>query len=127
MSDARQEPRVEVIPRRVAVCADAATTLDVLVRVTPAAPEVAATRPAINLGLVLDRSGSMSEGRKMPYAIEAAQFAVQQLLPTDRVSVTTFDDQVERLVASRSAEDKAAIAREIAGVRPRGSTNLHGG
>lgn len=121
------EPKVELIPRKPAVCDDQAVTLDVVVRITPPLPEVHFPRPPLNLALVLDRSGSMAGARKMPYAIEAAQFAVQQLLPADRVSVTVFDDQVDRLVPSTTAEDKAGIVRKIATVQPRGSTNLHGG
>ena len=88
---------IEVIPARPAVRDDAATTLDILVRITPPLPEIHVLRPPINLGIVLDRSGSMSEGRKMEHAREATVFAIRQLLPTDRVSITVFDDQVETI------------------------------
>src|SRR4051812_12424334 len=91
-------PQVELISSRPAVCTDDAVTLDVLVRVTPALPEIHFPRPRLNIGLVLDRSGSMSEGKKMRFAKEAAAFAVGQLLPTDRVSVTVFDDRVQTIV-----------------------------
>ena len=66
-------------------------------RITPPLPEIHVLRPPINLGIVLDRSGSMSEGRKMEHAREATVFAIRQLLPTDRVSITVFDDQVETI------------------------------
>lgn len=123
----QQEPKVAVVPRKPAVGTDEAVTLDVLVRIEPPLPEVHFPRPPVNLALVLDRSGSMAGAKKMPYAIKAAQFAVQQLLPTDRVSVTIFDDQVERLVPNVLAGDKAGIVKKIGTVQPRGSTNLHGG
>ncbi len=122
-----QEPKVTLIPRKAAVCQEEPVTLDVLVRIDPPLPEVHFPRPPVNLALVLDRSGSMAGAKKMPYAIEAAQFAVGQLLPTDRVSVTIFDDHVETIVPSTSAEDKVGIVNQIGAVHPRGSTDLHGG
>src|SRR5690242_963148 len=69
-----QPPRIEIIPARPAVCGDAPTSLEVLVRITPPLPEIHILRPPINLGLVLDRSGSMSSDRKMEHAREAAIF-----------------------------------------------------
>jgi Ca-activated chloride channel family protein len=121
------EPRIELIPARRAVCSDESVVLDVLVRIIPPLPEVHFPRPPLNLALVLDRSGSMAEGKKMPFAREAAVFAVQQLLPTDRVSVTLFDNVVEVLVPGGPAADKPGLVRRIQQVQPRGSTDLHGG
>ena len=91
-------PRIELIPGRPAVCSDATVVLDVLVRVTPPLPDVHFPRPALNLALVLDRSGSMAGSKKMPYARDAAAFAVRQLMPTDRVSVTVFDEEISTIV-----------------------------
>ena len=59
------QPLFEVIPARPAVRNDAPTVLEILVRITPPLPEIHVLRPPINLGLVLDRSGSMSTGQKM--------------------------------------------------------------
>ncbi len=120
-------PRLEVIPARPAVCHDAPTVLDILVRITPPLPEIHILRPPINLGIVLDRSGSMSSGRKMSHAREAARFAVGQMLPTDRLSLTIFDDVVETIVPSAPVVDKPSLAAKINGITPRGSTDLHGG
>jgi Ca-activated chloride channel family protein len=121
------EPRIELIPARPAVCSDAPVALDVLIRITPPQPEVHFPRPPLNLAIVLDRSGSMAEGRKMPYAREAAAFAVRQLLATDRVSVTLFDNLIETIAPGGPAADKPGLVHRIEQAEPRGSTDLHGG
>ena len=121
------QPLFEVIPARPAVRNDAPTVLEILVRITPPLPEIHVLRPPINLGLVLDRSGSMSTGQKMAHAREAARFAVSQMLSNDRLSLTIFDDVVETVVASSPVVDKASLAAKINGIAPRGSTALHGG
>lgn len=122
MSDAR----VTVLPSRPAVRADGACTLDLLVTITPPAAAPAAGRPTLNLGLVLDHSGSMGEARKLVFARQAAVFAVRELAEGDRVSVTIFDDRVETIVPS-GVPDKARVAGLIEAVTPRGSTALFGG
>jgi Ca-activated chloride channel family protein len=122
-----QPPRIEVIPARPAVCRDASIMLDVLVRITPPLQDIHIVRPPINLGIVLDRSGSMVADQKMDHAREAAIFAVWQLLANDRVSVTVFDDQIETLAPSALATDKADLVSKIRRIGPRGSTALHSG
>jgi len=119
-------PTINLIPLREAVSSDSPTTLDVLVRIIPPEPEIELERPALNIGLVIDRSGSMG-GQKMEYARQAACYAVEQLLPTDRVSVTIYDDQVETLIASTPAVNKANIIHQIKRIHSRGSTALHAG
>src|SRR5262249_24460471 len=120
-------PQIELIPARHGVCSDADVTLDVLVRVTPPLPDVHFPRPRLNLALVLDHSGSMASVHKMEYARQAAAFAVEQLLPGDRVSVTVFDDHVDAIAPGGPATDKPGLVRRINAVAPRGSTDLHGG
>jgi len=120
------QPTIQFIPLRNAIASDASTTLDLIVRIIPPQPETNLKRPNLNLGLVIDRSGSM-QGQKIEYAKKAASYAVQQLLPTDRVSITTYDDRIEVLVPSTVVEDKASILRKIQTIQPGGSTALHAG
>jgi Ca-activated chloride channel homolog len=99
--------------------------VDVLIRVTPPEPEQgAAKRTRLNLGLVLDRSGSMG-GEKMKRAREAAEYCVDQLLPADRVSVIVFDEHVEVLIPSQEAVNKQEMKSRLAEVFARGTTALH--
>src|SRR5438105_5019876 len=70
--------KIDVLPLRPAVRSDVPVTLDVLLRIMPPTPTVLPDRPALNLGLVLDRSGSMGGARKIDFARQAAIFAVEQ-------------------------------------------------
>jgi Ca-activated chloride channel family protein len=119
-------PTINFIPLRAAVSSDSPTTLDVLVRIIPPTTEFELKRPTLNIGLVIDRSGSM-QGKKIEYARQAACYAVDQLLATDRVSVTIYDDLVETLVPSTPATDKISITRQIERIQSRNSTDLHAG
>jgi Ca-activated chloride channel family protein len=89
------------------------------------APETAG-RTAVNVALVLDKSGSMG-GQKIKEARRAAILAVQRLLPDDIVSVITYDSVVRVIVPATKARDKQAIIRAISRVGASGSTALFAG
>ncbi len=122
-----QTPAINVQLSKPLACTDDSVTIDVLVQIVPPHPNVQVERPPLNLGLVLDRSSSMAGDSKLPYAIKAAVYAVEQLLPTDRVSVTLYDDKIETPVPSTLATNKKAIVQALEKARPRGSTDLYGG
>ncbi|MBE3519662.1 MAG: VWA domain-containing protein [Firmicutes bacterium] len=83
-------------------------------------------RIPINIGLVLDRSGSMS-GEPLEYVKKAARFVVDHMGPEDKFSLTVFDDQVETIVPQAAVTNKELIRSLINQIQPGGSTNLSGG
>ncbi|TNE58701.1 MAG: VWA domain-containing protein, partial [Alphaproteobacteria bacterium] len=85
------------------------------------------TRPDLNLGLVLDRSGSMEDAGKMDYLKRAAGMAVDQMTPKDLLSIVEYDDRINVLWPSGRVESAYTIKHLINGLSPRGSTNLTGG
>lgn len=91
----------------------------------PPAPKVA-DRPAVNLTLVLDRSGSMS-GSKIEKAREAAIEAVRRLGSKDIFSLVVYDHEVETLVPAQSAHNIEWIESRIRAIQSRGNTALFGG
>src|SRR4029079_1999901 len=121
-------PKVEFFRRHAKLEAGREQTVDVLIRITPPALSTSRPnwkgRPDLNLSLVLDRSASM-EGEKMIRAREAAMFCVDQMLATDRLSVVTFDDQIEVLFPSELVTNKQAMKDLISRVTARSSTALH--
>lgn len=120
-------PTIQLVPLQAAIAAHQTTTLDVLIKIVPPdAPASLPERPPINLGLVIDRSGSMG-GAKITYAKEAACYAIEQLLSGDRVSVTLFDTHVKTIVPSTPATQKAKVIEAIRQIRVGSSTALHAG
>lgn len=86
-----------------------------------------ARRP-VNLCVVLDRSGSMSEESKIIYAKAALVALVDQLRPDDLFSLVIYDDEVDVLRrAARVGDGKERIRSLIDEICPRGWTNLGGG
>ena len=97
----------------------------VLATVTAPTVERESSRPSVNLGFVIDRSGSMA-GAKLPLAKTAVEQALGRLDGDDRFAVVAYDDQVDTIVGSTpaSSEAVAGALRAMATIEPRGSTNL---
>src|SRR5689334_12811226 len=75
------------------------------------APEGQQRRP-LNIGVVMDRSGSMG-GTKIDYVKKATQFLVQHLGASDRFSLTVYDDVIEVPVKPEAPVHKDPINRII--------------
>jgi uncharacterized protein (TIGR02452 family) len=90
-------------------------------------PRAVGARLPLDLALVLDRSGSMGGG-KWTQARTAAQAAIARLGFQDRVGLVVFDEQIDTLLSLCSSQEaQAAAASVLAGVGPRGGTDLAGG
>jgi Ca-activated chloride channel family protein len=113
---------LEVTPLKEARISDELTRLPVLVQIQP--PESGSkSRPSLNVGLVLDRSGSMSG--IMELTIQAACEAVKRLGPEDKVTIVTFDHQVD--VLHSGAVKQEWLEEILRSITVGGQTALHGG
>ncbi|MBX2992444.1 MAG: VWA domain-containing protein [Bacteroidetes bacterium] len=85
-------------------------------------------RRPMNLSVVLDRSGSMSDQRKMEYAKTALATLIDKLERDDIFSLVVYDDVVDVMhSAQRVGSDRNRLKQLVSDIYPRNSTNLGGG
>lgn len=97
-----------------------------LLRIRADAPFQNRRRSAIDLALVLDRSGSM-RGEPLLAAKAAALDAIDLMEEGDRISLVTFDNTVEVVFPPSSVTDRRPLYRAVEGIETRGTTSLHAG
>jgi len=95
----------------------------------PDGVKTGSSRKPTDFVIVLDRSGSMADDRKMDYAKKAIDSLINQLREGDRFALVDFDSIVETPVplteATSGAKDRFRSA--LRSIDPRGGTNLGGG
>lgn len=115
--------RVDVL-----VNADKSHPKRVLVRVDYAATGKApAERPRLGIALVIDRSGSMAEDSKLPYALAAARWVIDNLADGDMLSIIAFGDHATVVSAAGRVVNKPFLLHRLDEISPLGSTNLSAG
>jgi Ca-activated chloride channel homolog len=67
----------------------------------------------LNLGVVIDRSGSMYDERRLEFVTEAVKFLADNLTADDKVSIVAFADRAKVLITPEAARDKSAVKRAI--------------
>lgn len=83
----------------------------------------------VDLILVLDRSGSMNDAHKMPYAKKAMATFVDHLSEGDRIGIVSFDSaaKVELPLTFFNKKTIGKIKEKIKGIQIGGSTNMYDG
>ncbi len=70
-------------------------------------------RVPLNLGVVIDRSGSMYDERRLEFVVDAVKFLADNLSADDKVSIVAFADKAKVIITPEAARDQSAIKRAI--------------
>lgn len=85
--------------------------------------------PVMAMQLVIDQSGSMSDGNgfitNLDLAKEAANAAVENVRESDYIGVMSFDDNFDKVVPLQLATDKDAISQSIFTIGIDGGTSIY--
>lgn len=110
------------ICNRVAIPANQQQLIYTLTELRPGEGGAGAQLP-MNFCLVLDHSGSMC-GERLESVKEASKFIVDQLQPTDVVSVVIFESRTTLVVDAQLATDKQKIKKKIDSIDCAGGTTM---
>ncbi len=80
----------------------------------------------LNLGLILDQSGSM-EGRAIATVKQAAQRLIERLSPGDRISIVTFNHKAKVLVPNQVIDDLSNLRIPLHQLEAAGGTSIDEG
>ena len=94
-----------------------------LVRIGISAEEIdASERPAVNLVLLVDTSGSMNSGDKLQLVQATLRMLADQLREDDRVSIVTYAGSASVPLSEAKGNETSKILAAIDAMRARGST-----
>ena len=81
-----------------------------------------AERPRANVVLLIDTSGSMQPGDRLPLLKQGFRLFAQQLRDDDRVAIVTYAGQAQTALEPTAGRDKHKISEVIDNLRAGGST-----
>lgn len=118
-----QPVQLLVVPERAAARDDQVTELDLVVEIRCRIAEETSGRTdkAMNLCLVIDRSGSMS-GQKLETAQRSCAEISRRITGDDLLTVVVFDDDAEVVVNPQTPRDK--VEEKLNAIRSGSTTNL---
>jgi Ca-activated chloride channel family protein len=85
------------------------------------------TRLPMNLVVVVDHSGSMSQDQRLEKVKTGLHTLVDNILPEDRLAIISFDDVVTIDQPFQATLDRAQLHNVVNALQPRGGTNIHDG
>src|SRR6266436_1569226 len=71
------------------------------------------SRLPLNLGVVIDRSGSIYDERRLEFVVEAVKFLADHLNSDDKVSIVVFADKAKVILNSDSSHDKGTVLKAL--------------
>ncbi len=79
-------------------------------------------RPALNLTLLLDVSGSMGEANKLPLVIQSMRMLVEQLTARDHVSIVVYAGAAGAVLEPTAGNERGRIIAALENLHAGGST-----
>jgi Ca-activated chloride channel family protein len=76
-------------------------------------PEIGSGPAALNLAIVLDKSGSMYAAQKLEYVINAVSHVIDMLRPNDLCALIAFADKARVLIPSSQIYDKNSARQMV--------------
>src|SRR5215471_18423788 len=69
------------------------------------------SRLPLNLGVVIDRSGSMYDERRLEFVVEAVKFLADNVASDDKIAVIAFADKAQVILQPDQIHDRLAVRR----------------
>jgi Ca-activated chloride channel family protein len=85
------------------------------------------TRLPMNLVVVVDHSGSMSQDQRLEKVKTGLHTLIDNIQPEDRLAIISFDDVVTIDQPFQATLDRTRLHQVVTALQPRGGTNIHDG